>query len=41
MRVQAVVVGRLAGLVQARAQIRVQERLVLTASLTLAGSDLK
>ena len=39
MRVQAVIVGRLAGLVQARAQIHVQERLVLTAGLTLAGSE--
>jgi 3-hydroxyacyl-[acyl-carrier-protein] dehydratase len=37
MRVQAVIVGRLAGLVQARAQIHVQERLVLTAALTLGG----
>jgi len=39
MRVQAVIVGRLAGLVQARAQIHVQDRLVLTAGLTLAGSE--
>ena len=38
MRIQAVIVGRLAGLVQARAQIHVQERLVLTAGLTLGGS---
>jgi 3-hydroxyacyl-[acyl-carrier-protein] dehydratase len=37
MRVQAAILGRLAGLVQARAQIHVQERLVLTAGLTLAG----
>jgi 3-hydroxyacyl-[acyl-carrier-protein] dehydratase len=37
MRVQAVIVGRLAGLVQARAQIHVQDRLVLTAVLTLGG----
>jgi 3-hydroxyacyl-[acyl-carrier-protein] dehydratase len=39
MRVQAVIVGRLAGLVQARAQIHVQDRLVLTAGLTLAGFE--
>ena len=39
MRVQAVIVGRLAGLVQARAQIHVQDRLVLTAGLTLGGSE--
>ena len=38
MRVHAVIVGRLAGLLQARAQIHVQERLVLTAGLTLSGS---
>ncbi len=37
MRIQAAIVGRLAGLVQARAQIHVQDRLVLTAGLTLAG----
>jgi 3-hydroxyacyl-[acyl-carrier-protein] dehydratase len=41
MRVQAVIVGRLAGLVQARAQIHVQDRLVLTAGLTLGGLELK
>jgi len=39
MRVQAVIVGRLAGLVQARAQIHVQDRLVLTAGLTLGGFE--
>ena len=38
MRVQAVIVGRLSGLVQARAEIHVQKRLVLTAGLTLGGS---
>jgi 3-hydroxyacyl-[acyl-carrier-protein] dehydratase len=38
MRVQAVIVGRLYGLVQARAEIHVQKRLVLTAGLTLGGS---
>jgi 3-hydroxyacyl-[acyl-carrier-protein] dehydratase len=38
MRVHAGIVGRLAGLVQARAQIHVQDRLVLTAGLTLGGS---
>ena len=38
MRVQAVILGRLGDLVQARAQIHVQDRLVLTAGLTLAGS---
>ena len=41
MKVHAVVVGRLAGLVQARAQIHVQDRLVLTAGLTLGGSERK
>ncbi|MGA2174280.1 MAG: 3-hydroxyacyl-ACP dehydratase FabZ family protein [Verrucomicrobiota bacterium] len=41
MRVQALIVGRLAGLVQARAQIHVRDRLVLTAGLTLGGSEPK
>jgi len=41
MRVQALIVGRLAGLVQARAQIHVRDRLALTAGLTLGGSEPK
>ena len=41
MRVQAVIVGRLGGLVQARAQIHVRDRLLLTAGLTLAGAHCK
>jgi len=39
MRVQAAIVGRLGGLVQARTQIHVGDQLVLTAGLTLAGSE--
>jgi 3-hydroxyacyl-[acyl-carrier-protein] dehydratase len=39
MNVQASVVGRLGGLVQARARIHVGDRLVLNAGLTLSGSE--
>jgi 3-hydroxyacyl-[acyl-carrier-protein] dehydratase len=39
MTMQAAVVGRLGGLVQARAQIHVADRLILTANLTLAGRE--
>ena len=39
MTVEAAIVGRLGGLVQARAQVHVGERLILTASLTLAGRE--
>lgn len=39
MKVQANIVGRLGGLVQARARIHVGDRLVLTAGLTLSSSE--